>query len=586
MTVESTDSKALSGCGYSECDITPEKPMPLIGFYREKEKSEGVLKPLMAQTAVWENGDGSRFCLITVDSLGFTPALTNELRDKAADSIGTDRQHVMVCFSHTHAAPDAADFSTGYYAMACERILKALNEAANRIEPIRAGWGNTEIDIGVNRRQTDKDIDRRLGILKICQRDTGKLMLIILRVTAHGNVLKRDNNSVSPDYFGDARELAENRFDCPVMVIQGAAGNVAPKYFHSEETPVDATGEKYVRSETALRDMGEAVVHGMEETVGQIIMDDCVIDAYSEYITLYSEVPDEKTAERVAAEAAENCWIDGTAWLAEARKLREQKIVRQSDNVEVQYFRIGEGCLCGVPYEIMNEFALRATEKLNDPYFYLNGYTNGCMTYFPTEEEFDRGGYEVYWSLLIYYIYFGRVFPFDRESAGMLIDFAVRNCRDFKMEEREKSRLIFRRIGRDETGRISELFAGVFMTEPWNDDWSDPEQLHAYLTDLTGQSNSLTYGLFEDGALIGVSMGHIKHWYSGTEYCIEEFCIRKDRQGQGIGSHFLREIEKATAGLGLKQIFLQTESNVPAYEFYRKNGFHELNGHVSFAKRL
>ena len=38
--------------------------------------------------------------------------------------------------------------------------------------------------------------------------------------------------------------------------------------------------------------------------------------------------------------------------------------------------------------------------------------------------------------------------------------------------------------------------------------------------------------------------------------------------------------------LGLVQIFLQTESTVPAYEFYQKNGFCELKEHVSFAKRI
>ena len=38
--------------------------------------------------------------------------------------------------------------------------------------------------------------------------------------------------------------------------------------------------------------------------------------------------------------------------------------------------------------------------------------------------------------------------------------------------------------------------------------------------------------------------------------------------------------------LGLKQIFLQTEAHVPAYEFYKKNGYIELEGHVSFAKEL
>ncbi len=81
-------------------------------------------------------------------------------------------------------------------------------------------------------------------------------------------------------------------------------------------------------------------------------------------------------------------------------------------------------------------------------------------------------------------------------------------------------------------------------------------------------------------------MGHIRHWYTGTEYYIDELCIRTEKQGQGIGTLFLQKIEEAIRELGLVQIFLQTEQSVPAYEFYRKNGFLELEGHVSFAKRL
>ena len=45
--------------------------------------------------------------------------------------------------------------------------------------------------------------------------------------------------------------------------------------------------------------------------------------------------------------------------------------------------------------------------------------------HFPTEDEFDYGGYEVYWSMLIYYLYMERVFPYDREAATKLIQFVV-----------------------------------------------------------------------------------------------------------------------------------------------------------------
>ena len=56
--------------------------------------------------------------------------------------------------------------------------------------------------------------------------------------------------------------------------------------------------------------------------------------------------------------------------------------------------------------------------------------------------------------------------------------------------------------------------------------------------------------------------------------------------GKGIGSRFLEAVEAWLSENGIRQIFLQTEHNVPAYQFYLNHGFHELQGHVSFAKQI
>ena len=130
------------------------------------------------------------------------------------------------------------------------------------------------------------------------------------------------------------------------------------------------------------------------------------------------------------------------------------------------------------------------------------------------------------------------------------------------------------------------LFTDVFTNKPWNDDWSDTEQLEAYITDLTGQPYSLTLGYFDGARLIGLSMGYVKHWYSGTEYIINEFCVDRQLQRKGIGSSFMKAVEAYLSENGISQIFLLTDRNVPAYSFYQRNGFTELTGNVSFAKRI
>lgn len=143
-----------------------------------------------------------------------------------------------------------------------------------------------------------------------------------------------------------------------------------------------------------------------------------------------------------------------------------------------------------------------------------------------------------------------------------------------------------RQLDEDSFSMIKELFFSVFTEEPWNDDWSDEDQLQLYIHDLIGQNNSLTFGLYEGNELAGISMGRIKHWYSGTEYCIDEFCVKTSKQGNGIGTFFMAEIETACKNLGLTHIFLLTENNVPAYEFYQKQNFYQLKNNAAFVKKL
>ncbi|MCI8388825.1 MAG: GNAT family N-acetyltransferase [Clostridiales bacterium] len=144
----------------------------------------------------------------------------------------------------------------------------------------------------------------------------------------------------------------------------------------------------------------------------------------------------------------------------------------------------------------------------------------------------------------------------------------------------------FERLDDNVFDDIRDLFVSVFSREPWNDDWSDEDQLRAYIHDLTGQSNSLAFGMYNGDELIGISLGHIRHWYTGTEYFIDELCISTSEQGKGIGTLFVNEIEKACSELGLTHIFLLTDHNVPAYEFYKKRGFHELESNAAFAKKI
>ncbi len=124
------------------------------------------------------------------------------------------------------------------------------------------------------------------------------------------------------------------------------------------------------------------------------------------------------------------------------------------------------------------------------------------------------------------------------------------------------------------------------MNKPWNDDWSNEKQLDEYMLDLSGNRNSLSIGLYDGDELVAVSLGSIMHWCTGTEYYIYEFFVMRERQGKGLGTEFIKDIIEYVKKLDVNHIFLQTEKELPAYSFYQKLGFTELEGHASLIKRF
>ena len=133
---------------------------------------------------------------------------------------------------------------------------------------------------------------------------------------------------------------------------------------------------------------------------------------------------------------------------------------------------------------------------------------------------------------------------------------------------------------------VESIYRRAFGQEPWNDDWSDSAQLSEYIKDVSGGHAPLNYGLLIDGKLVAAALGSIRHWWEGTNYNLEELYVDPDYQGQGIGTRFMQQITEEIRGRGLAGIFLQTDNDKPAFRFYHKNGFDDLEAHVSLYKNI
>lgn len=150
---------------------------------------------------------------------------------------------------------------------------------------------------------------------------------------------------------------------------------------------------------------------------------------------------------------------------------------------------------------------------------------------------------------------------------------------------KECLRMFFQELSLRNEAEIFAVIRTAFAVPPWNDDWRDEASFHAYLVDILGNRNSLGLGLWDDGALIALALGRVKHWFDGIEYCIDDLCVRPDNQGRGVGSALLRHIREYACEKGFQRVSLSTNRTAPAYAFYRKNGFIEASERACMVMR-
>lgn len=134
----------------------------------------------------------------------------------------------------------------------------------------------------------------------------------------------------------------------------------------------------------------------------------------------------------------------------------------------------------------------------------------------------------------------------------------------------------------EETERV---FLEIFSREPWNDAWSG-ERLRRYMLEIMGNDNSLSFGMEENGALVAIALGKIKHWYAGTEYLVEELGVLPAWQGRGVGSALLAGMRRVLKTKGVGTVVLLTDRTLPAYKFYIGKGFSEQKEQAFLVKEL
>ena len=221
-------------CGAARVDIVPAYEVDLSGFAGRPGPAVGVLDPIHARAAVFDDG-ACRIVVVSLDVLELTRADADNLRGIAAEQAQTPADHVCIACSHTHSAPAAypakecGNVSLRFVAELRSCVGAVVAAAVRQMHPVRLVWATAPLDIGGNRRG-HTEADDTLRVLAALD-DQGRPVCAILNYACHGVCLVGDNRLISGDWPGGMCSRLEQDLggDSVALFLNGCAGDIDPR---------------------------------------------------------------------------------------------------------------------------------------------------------------------------------------------------------------------------------------------------------------------------------------------------------------------------------------------------------------------
>lgn len=428
----------LMGLAYSE--ITPEKPMELLGYGDRDHSYEGIHDPLFVYALVLQQDEQLPVVWFSVDVCLFDSDCVKALKHEITRKTGISEDSLQIQATHTHSAPNTFTLHTKngevektYFKLLVNQFSKALEGAMENCKSVlvelRSGVGT----IGVNRRGLEKLIDPRLFLLTFVDEIDKTPIGAAFYYSCHLTTLGVDNYLVSADWIGPVRDWYQQSRGIPLMFIQGAEGNVDPKTrgVLDMSDPKQAYGVSFAEMAVISQEMitcienaeaadpvselSEVVVMQKELDLplrsGIMTQDDVkkAIDTwkfgFAEFLDIEpDEVPEDYTINALIKKRCINFGISAE----ETKKQTEQQFsytnflwtYRQNSaylqlecgtikfNITIIHF--GDFVVIGLPVEPLMNINLKLKDSEGNRVVVAAGLFNGFFGYFPHSENFEE----------------------------------------------------------------------------------------------------------------------------------------------------------------------------------------------------
>lgn len=410
-SVSDGNSNEIWKVGVAVKKITPQESVWMAGFAARKSPSEGVIHDLWAKALMLEDAKGHRSLLITMDLLGLPKQFSDELRDRINRKYGLDKSQIILSCSHTHSGPVVSRSLKYIYPMnendwvkvdrytrqLAEMLFLLAEEAMKQTKPARVYTKSGVVRFQVNRRKNvegfsaDKTLtkerllfptislkgpnDYSVPVIKIEGEDK-RLIAVVFGYSCHPTTLTL--NKFSGDYPGFAQiELEKLYPGATAMFFQGTGGdqNAFPRF-----------------SPSLSKQYGKQLAATVERVLSEKmdLQESSLINKYNEIdLPLDTPLSIEQLEQISRGNDYHARWAQGM--VDEYRK--NGALPNSYPAYPIQFWKIGNQPLFTLGGEVLTSYALRLKEMFGQDVFVM-GYANDVMSYIPSAEVIEEGGYE------------------------------------------------------------------------------------------------------------------------------------------------------------------------------------------------
>ena len=132
----------------------------------------------------------------------------------------------------------------------------------------------------------------------------------------------------------------------------------------------------------------------------------------------------------------------------------------------------------------------------------------------------------------------------------------------------------------------AEIYVAAFNAPPLSYDFLTKEKALRYLRDMARTPGFLGYTYWVDDEMAAFCFGVLDNYFQCVMFEVEELAVVPQMHRGGVGSTVMRLMEAKLAAYGVSSVSLSTSRNLPAFDFYVKNGYEEIQENVTLVKWL